>query len=82
MVCVPLCSHGVPSSPPKWHSVYDQDGSYAKQRGELDSPNGLWNRTEARIRIEDGGSARDVPQALSLIRRPDFLSRRTLWHSQ
>ena len=35
-----------------------------------------------RIRIEDGRSARDVLQALAFIRRPDFLGRRTLWHSQ
>lgn len=52
------------------------------QRGESDSSNDLWNRTETRIRIEDGRSARDVPQALAFICSPDFLGRRTLWHSQ
>ena len=82
MNCVLLRSHGIPSSPLKWHLVYDQDVSYAMQQGELVSSNDLWNRTETRIRIEDRGSAREVPQALALIRRPDFLSRRTLWHSQ
>jgi len=52
------------------------------QRGESVSSNGLWNRTETRTRVEDGRSARDVPQALAFICSPDFLGRRTLWDSQ